>query len=72
MPIFYISKNEKKYFYFQRDCNEPPGQGRKSGHDKRLDEGGPQYHQDQQRQDPGREQETQGGVGETEKTRQEN
>ena len=57
-------KNE----YFQRDSDESPGQGRESGHDQRPDEGGPQHHQEQQRQDPGREQETQGRDGETEKS----
>ena len=57
-----------KQGYFQRHSDKSPGQGRVSGHDQRLDEGGPQHHEEQQRQDPGREQETEGRDGETEKT----
>ena len=64
----YLPRDKNKKEYFQRDSDESPGQGRESGHDQRSDEGGSQHHQEQQRQDPGREQETQGGAGETEKT----
>ena len=52
----------------QRDGDKSAGQGGGAGHYQRADEGGPQHHQDQQRQDPGREQKTEGGVGEAEET----
>ena len=52
----------------QRHSQRPADQGGVTHNHQRSDEGGPQHHQDQQRQDPGREQKAEGRVGEAEET----